>query len=85
MDGRGHIDAPSSYRHKEPLAEWATTYFADLAADLTGEGGDPSSSPKERSEVEGRNARSSARFSASLLVIILLAVAAAAYWKFGRR
>ena len=82
---RGHVDAPSSYRHEESLAEWAKTYFDDLAADLTGEGGDPSSTPEERSEVEGHNARASARFSASLLVIILLVVAAAVYWKFGRR
>jgi hypothetical protein len=76
-----HVEAAGSYRHEEPLKEWAAAYFEDLAADLEGEGGEPSGTPERRGEIEERNARASARFSAALLVILLLVVAAALVWK----
>ena len=77
---RGHLDVPSSYKHQESLKQWAAEYFEGLAADLTGEGGDPSGTPQQREAVEEQNARASARFSAWLVVAVLIAVAALFAW-----
>ena len=78
---RGHLDATSSYKHRESLKEWAAEYFQGLGEDLTGEGGDPAGTPQQREVVETRNARANARFSMWLILAVVAAVAAAIAWK----
>jgi hypothetical protein len=77
---RGHLDVPSSYKHGESLKEWAAEYFEGLAADLTREGGDPSGTPQQREAIEDQNARASARFSAWMVIAVLIAVVALIAW-----
>lgn len=78
---RGHLDVSSSYKHRESLEEWAVDYFEGLAQDLTGEGGDPSSTPRQREDLETRNARASAMTSMWLMVVALVAVVALMVWR----
>jgi hypothetical protein len=81
---RSHLDAASSYKHRETFEQWAAEYFEGLKSDLEGEGGDAAASPQERAALEEKNARANARFSGASIAVVLVIIVALILWKLVR-